>query len=124
MRCNHKGQVTAETAVLFSFVIAGFVFMGFYLQRAAQGSTKANTDSIGVQFSTDSPWNSHSASASYERNDAAVNPTASSTESDSCSTGSHSVGVGVRDGLPTDDCVPGSFAGSSDSILTAPTAGP
>jgi hypothetical protein len=49
---RQHGQVTAEMAVLFTFVIAGIVFMGTYLQRAAQGGIKGNADSLGSQFST------------------------------------------------------------------------
>lgn len=49
---RQRGQVTAEMAVLFTFVIAGIVFMGTYLQRAAQGGIKGNADSLGSQFST------------------------------------------------------------------------
>lgn len=49
---RQRGQVTAEMAVLFTFVIAGIVFMGTYLQRAAQGGLKSNADSLGSQFST------------------------------------------------------------------------
>jgi len=49
---RQRGQVTAEVAVLFTFVIAGIVFMGTYLQRAAQGGLKSNADSLGSQFST------------------------------------------------------------------------
>src|SRR3989338_6254657 len=60
MKFNRRGQVTAEMAVLFTFVIAGFVFMGIYLQRAAQGGVKSNADSLGQQFSTQSQWASYS----------------------------------------------------------------
>ena len=59
MRMNRRGQVTAEMAVLFTFVIAAFVFMGVYLQRATQGGVKSNADGLGSQFSTKSPWNSN-----------------------------------------------------------------
>lgn len=58
MRLNRRGQVTAEMAVLFTFVIAAFVFMGVYLQRATQGGVKGNADGLGQQFSTNSGWNS------------------------------------------------------------------
>ena len=60
---RQRGQVTAEMAVLFTFVIAGIVFMGTYLQRAAQGGIKGNADSLGTQFSTsetEGGWTSYS----------------------------------------------------------------
>ena len=59
---HQRGQVTAEMAVLFTFVIAGIVFMGTYLQRAAQGGLKSNADSLGSQFTTsenDGGWTSY-----------------------------------------------------------------
>ncbi len=55
---NRRGQVTAEMAVLFTFIIAAFVFMGVYLQRAAQGGVKQNADGLGQQFSTAGSWTS------------------------------------------------------------------
>ena len=58
MRWNRRAQVTAEMAVLFTFVIAAFIFMGFYLQRATQGAVKGNADGLGQQFSTIGGWNS------------------------------------------------------------------
>ncbi len=60
MKLNRRGQVTAEMAVLFTFVIAAFVFMGIYLQRAAQGGVKGNADGLGQQFSTQGDIQSHS----------------------------------------------------------------
>ena len=79
---NQQGQVSAELAILFAFVIAGFLFMGFYLQRAAQGSTKSNTDAIGSQFSTLSEFNSQSTSRSFEQDSAAPGtPTTVTTHS-------------------------------------------
>ena len=51
-RNRRNGQVTAEMAVLFTMVVAGIVFMGTYLQRAAQGGMKSNADSLGSQFSS------------------------------------------------------------------------
>lgn len=65
MRGNRRGQVTAEMAVLFSFVIAALVFMGTYIQRGSQGSVKGNVDSIGQQFSTEQPWSSRSTSMQH-----------------------------------------------------------
>jgi len=121
MKWNRHGQVTAESAVLFAFVIGGFVAMGFYLQRAAQGSTKANTDALGSQFSTNSPWNSMTASESYERKEGTAGTKTTST---SCSTGSHGVGValGSLDTLPA-DCDAEDWATAPDpaeTILRAP----
>ncbi len=75
---NRSGQVTAEMAVLFTFVIAGFVFMGIYLQRAAQGGLKSNADSLGQQFSTNGGWSAYSEQQSH------TNP-ANLTTSASCS---------------------------------------
>ena len=83
MMRNRRGQVTAEIAVLFTFVIAALVFMGFYLQRAAQGATKSNSDSLGQQFSILGPFNQNSSQTSTT-----VGPT---TTSDSTSTYSHTV---------------------------------
>lgn len=115
---NRRGQVTAENAVLFAFVIGGFVFMGFYLQRAAQGSTKANTDSIGAQFSTDSPWNNQTTSNSYERG-IGVTLEETETTSVSCSTGA--LGSGVAPGidpLSATDCDPVEWATAPDPTKT------
>lgn len=81
---NRHGQVSAEQAVLYSFVIAGMVGMGFYLQRAAQGGMKSNSDSLGQQFSTESGWKSISKSAS--------NQTGTTTKSASESGYVHAVG--------------------------------
>jgi len=88
--------VTAELAVLFTFVIAGFVFMGFYLQRGVQGSTKANADSVGSQFSTTSGYASYVASDSHETTDGTVTST-------SCSKTDHAIGTASAPSL-TDDC--------------------
>ncbi len=57
MKRNRRGQVTVEVAVLFTFVIAALVYMGFYLQRSAQGAVRGNSDSLGQQFSTASGFN-------------------------------------------------------------------
>ena len=122
MRVRERGQVTAELAVLFAFVIGGFVAMGFYLQRGVQGSTKANTDSIGTQFSKTGAWNSQSVSQSYERQP--VGATNVKTTSVSCSQGSQAMGGAsvdqtiqqAIDSVSTaDDCVPG--AGLADGNL-------
>ena len=103
MTSNRRGQVTAEMAVLFSFAIAGFIFMGFYLQRAAQGSTKSNTDSIGSQFSTTSDWEQASSSQTHERKTSAIVDT---VKTNSCSKYSHGLGAGVADTVSSDaDCV-------------------
>ncbi len=45
-----RGQVTAETAVVLTAVIAGLVFLAFYVQRAMQGSFFGTSQSIGLQF--------------------------------------------------------------------------
>ena len=127
MRREHrKGQVSAELAVLFTFAVAAFVLMGFYLQRAAQGSTKANTDSIGQQFSTDSPWNNQTTSNSYERG-IGVTLEETETTSISCSTGAFGSGAAPGiDPLPATDCDPVEWAtdpdaAATDTILTKPS---
>lgn len=66
MRWTQRGQVTAEMAVLFSFVVAALVFMGVYIQRGAQGGVKGNVDSIGQQFSTSTAWKSVSKSKQHQ----------------------------------------------------------
>src|SRR3989338_4213275 len=85
MRRKIQGQVTAEVAVLFAFVIGGFVAVGFYLQRGVQGSTKANADSVGSQYSTTSAYSSYSASDSHE-------PVGTTVRSTSCSETQHDLG--------------------------------
>ena len=62
---NQRGQVTAEIAVLFTFIIAAFVFMGVYLQRGAQGGVKGNVDQLGQQFSSGNIWKSQTRSTSH-----------------------------------------------------------
>lgn len=84
-RYRERGQVTAEQAVLFAFVIGGFVAMGFYLQRGVQGSTKSNADAVGGQFSTESGYYAYVASDTHETNDG-------TTTSTSCSDTIHSMG--------------------------------
>ncbi len=64
---NRRGQVTAEMAVLFSFVIAAFVFMGVYLQRASQGGVKSNSDSLGTQFDAHTAWDVTTISTSNQQ---------------------------------------------------------
>ena len=80
---KRRGQVTTELAVLFTFVIAAFVFMGFYLQRAGQGGMKSNADSLGQQFSTEAGWNSQV--------DTNSNSTSTTTTTDSNSNYSHTI---------------------------------
>jgi hypothetical protein len=89
MHINRRGQVTAELAVLFTFVIAGLIFMGFYLQRGVQGGVKGNVDALGQQFSTTGTWNSFS--------DQYSNSTSGNTTSYSCSDYSHAIGTGTAD---------------------------
>jgi len=123
MMRNQRGQVTAELAVLFTFVIAGFIFMGFYLQRAAQGSTKANTDSIGTQFTVDSPWVSQVTSRSTERIVDVGGEKQAETVSLSCSKGEVSVGGELSGDVDISTaCDPEGWSGDSDSILTAPSS--
>ena len=85
MRRYEQGQVTAEMAVLYTFVIAGLVFMGVYLQRGTQGGMKSNADGIGTQFSTEGGWKSYSAQDSHEE--------AGVSKSVSCSQYNHRVSL-------------------------------
>ena len=55
---KRSGQSTVETAVLFTCVIGGLMFMAAYVQRATQGGMKGNADSIGQQFSTSKTFES------------------------------------------------------------------
>lgn len=96
MRRGQQGQVTAEMAVLYTFVIAGLVFMGVYLQRGVQGSAKSNADGIGTQFSTEGGWKSFSAQDSHEE--------AGKTKTGSCSQFAHAVDT---TGAPPAPAVPG-----------------
>ncbi len=63
---NTRGQVTIEAAILWTFVIAAFVFLGVYVQRAAQGGLKSNADSLGGQFSGITGFSSYSKSITNE----------------------------------------------------------
>lgn len=71
MNTRHRkaGQVSAETAVLLTVVIAGLVYMGIYLQRGEQGALKGHADSVGQQFSAQSGWSSFSKQTSDQKND-------------------------------------------------------
>jgi len=95
MRHCKRGQVTAELAVLFAFVIGGFVAMGFYLQRGVQGSTKANADAVGSQYSTTAGYSSYVASDTHE----AISGTTTST---SCSETEHALGTPGAPAIGTD----------------------
>jgi len=109
MRLNQRGQVTAEMAVLFAFVIAGFIAAGFYLQRGIQGSTKSNADSVGSQFSTASGYASYSASNTHEK-------TATPTKTTSCSQSKHTPGTAVSPGLLT-DCAGRTLHNATTAVL-------
>ena len=109
MRGNRRGQVTAEMAVMFTFVITGLVFMGVYLQRATQGGMKGNTDGIGSQFSTKTGWTTKSTQATYET----VVAGTTKTTTDSCSRAAHSLS-GAAPALA--DCTPGKGSGFSGMI--------
>lgn len=76
-RLNTRGQVTIEAAILWTFVIAAFVFLGVYVQRAAQGGLKSNADSLGGQFSGITGFATYSKSV--------TNETAKTTNQQSCS---------------------------------------
>ena len=94
---NRRGQLTAELAVLFTFVIAAFVFAGFYLQRGVQGSMRSNADSLGQQFSVKTGgWDAFSSQTS-------VTTKENKTGSVSCSDYSHKVDGGA--GVPITNCV-------------------
>ncbi len=47
---NKKGQVAIETVVRATFLIAGIVYLGFYLQRTMQGSLFGSSRSLGLQY--------------------------------------------------------------------------
>ena len=117
MPWNRRGQVTAETAVLFTFVITGLVFMGIYLQRAAQGGMKSNTDGVGSQFSTKSNWYTQSTQNSYER----TTGNGTRTTTDSCSKYSHGVGNTAATDVTTTPCAPGKGRGFNGMITTSDT---
>ncbi len=61
-----RGQVTVEAAVLFGTVVAGFIALAIYLQRAVQGGVKSNADSFGSQFSSNNQWNVRTDSNTFE----------------------------------------------------------
>ncbi|GEM_PF-6408632 len=88
MRGNRRGQVSVEAALLWTFVIAGLVFMGFYLQRAAQGGVKSNADGLGGQFSAIASYSSFSQSKTHED--------ATDTKQTSCAEFRQEVGDGVN----------------------------
>ena len=58
---KNRGQVTVETGILISAVVAGFVAMGLYLQRGYQGSLHANASSHGLPFDPRRPYSERSA---------------------------------------------------------------
>jgi len=119
MRGNAKGQVTAELAVLFAFVIAGFIGMGFYLQRGIQGSTKANADSVGQQFTKASGYSSFAASDSHE----AIAGDATNTTSTSCSNSQQNFAGGAT---TLTNCGPRNLESAGGPVLedTVPSSEP
>ena len=110
MRRYEQGQVTAEMAVLYTFVIAGLVFMGVYLQRGTQGGLKSNADGIGTQFSTEGGWKSYSAQDSHEE--------AGVSKSVSCSQSHHAVALTGNPLAATANCS-GAPAGSANSLTSS-----
>ena len=94
MRHYHKGQVTAETAVMLTFVITALAFMSIYVQRATQGAMKGNTDGIGSQLSIKSgvPWETKSVQKNYEETDLVGKV---KTTTDSCSRSWQGIGGAV-----------------------------
>ena len=65
MKRTKQGQVTVEAAVLLTFIVAAFVFMGVYLQRGAQGGMKGNADSLGTPFQSTTKWSTVSESQTH-----------------------------------------------------------
>lgn len=106
-RMNRRGQVTVEAALLWTFVIAAFVFLGFYLQRAAQGGLKSNADGLGTQFSTGSGFSTFSNSRTHE--------TATMTQQASCNEYLQNV---------DDPATPGGNPGTLNCAATDPAANP
>lgn len=97
-RLNTRGQVTIEAAILWTFVIAAFVFLGVYVQRAAQGGLKSNADSLGGQFSGIRGFSAYSKST--------TNETAKTTNQLSCANSAQTL-ANVAGGLPpTLNCNP------------------
>ena len=45
-----SGQATVEAAVAITLVVAGFVFMAVYSQRAIQGNLFSTSQAVGSQF--------------------------------------------------------------------------
>ncbi len=97
---NTRGQVTIEAAILWTFVIAAFVFLGVYVQRAAQGGLKSNADSLGGQFSGVTGFSTYSKSI--------TNETVKNTNQQSCSQFQQQVqDVGVAGAPPVpSNCTP------------------
>ena len=54
-----RGQVTVEAALLMTVVVAGLVFLLFYLQRAIQGNVFGASQSIGLQYDPRDPHGEH-----------------------------------------------------------------
>ena len=95
MRWNRRGQVTAEMAVLFSFVIAALVFMGTYVQRGAQGAVKGNVDSLGQQFNPEGDWKSQT--RSHQETTYIIADERTETDSDQCSQFTHGTDCSALD---------------------------
>jgi len=49
-RSSESGQVTVETAVAWSLIIAGLLFMFMYMQRGLQGNYWGSVRATGAQF--------------------------------------------------------------------------
>jgi len=118
MKWQKRGQVTAEAAVLFTFIVAAFVAMGVYLQRGSQGGMKGNVDSMGSQFATTASWSTVTNSATHSNSTATV--------TGQCANSAHDL---VQPGLPAGStsgkytaasgCTPGtptSFGGSGVTL--------
>lgn len=55
-----RAQSAIEVVLVFVCVIAALLFMAPTIQRAAQGTTKSDTDALGWQFSLTSGWGTFS----------------------------------------------------------------
>ncbi len=53
---SRRGQMTVETAILLTVIVAAYFFMSPYLQRSTQGYVKDNASSVGRTFSSADPW--------------------------------------------------------------------
>lgn len=104
MKRFNRGQVTVETAVLFSAVVGAFLLLFIYVQRAAQGGIKGNADSLGSQLSITTPWSSVSHQRSLSVPAASQTTSCSQTQQQLVSTVGGATGGGSGVTVPAQDC--------------------